>query len=368
MILFPPRNYELSGAKIRTKRDSTTKIHYPQYLDYEKVVKITERFEKADSDVVYVRHLTPNTTENRSIVALELHSDKLTKKPGILIIGGLNGMTWAVPNAIFEIAEKLLYDTGYQTPFFNDYDWYLIPLANPDGMHFTTKIRDLPPVDTPIWSTNFTARIGTRPSQWHKNVEKKDKESCFGTNVNRNFAYHWQDDVHKTPDRCSQFYAGAKPFSSFEAQALKHYFNGLSDSSINLAIHLHASFVPRKELILYPWRFSKRQPSNYATLQAIGEYAARQARLPDGRLYEVHQSSTDGRVAGSVCDYISGVVGTELVYLVKPYFPAFPNYTDTDIIENYVNRALTATLGLVRGWRRSTKLNTLYFFGKEIEF
>lgn len=32
-------------------------------------------------------------------------------------------MTWAVPNAIFEIAEKLLYDTGYQTPFFNDYDW-----------------------------------------------------------------------------------------------------------------------------------------------------------------------------------------------------------------------------------------------------
>lgn len=30
-----------------------------------------------------------------------------------------------------------------------------------------------------------------------------------------------------------------------------------------------------------------RQPSNYKTLQEIGEYAARQARLPDGRLYEV---------------------------------------------------------------------------------
>lgn len=77
-----------SGAKIRTKRDLTTKIHYPQYLNYEQVVEIAERFEKTDSDVVYVRHLTPNTTENRSIVALELHSDKQSKKPGILIIGG----------------------------------------------------------------------------------------------------------------------------------------------------------------------------------------------------------------------------------------------------------------------------------------
>lgn len=77
-----------SGAKIRTKRGLTAKIHYPQYLDYEEVVEIAERFKKTDGDVVYVRHLTPNTTENRSIVALELHSDKRSKKPGILIIGG----------------------------------------------------------------------------------------------------------------------------------------------------------------------------------------------------------------------------------------------------------------------------------------
>lgn len=63
-------------------------------------------------------------------------------------------------------------------------------------MNFTKKIRHMPPVDTPVWSTNLTARIGTRPSQWHKNVEKKDKESCFGTNVNRNFAYHWQGELN----------------------------------------------------------------------------------------------------------------------------------------------------------------------------
>lgn len=32
-------------------------------------------------------------------------------------------MAWGSPNAILELAEKLLYDSSYQTPFFNDYDW-----------------------------------------------------------------------------------------------------------------------------------------------------------------------------------------------------------------------------------------------------
>lgn len=35
----------------------------------------------------------------------------------------LNGMAWGAPNAILELADKLLYDSNYQTPFFNDYDW-----------------------------------------------------------------------------------------------------------------------------------------------------------------------------------------------------------------------------------------------------
>lgn len=53
------------------------------------------------------------------------------------------------------------------------------------------------------------------------------------------------DDVHKTPDRCSQYYPGVKPFSTAEAQAIRHYVDQLGDT-IHLAIHLHASFVPKK--------------------------------------------------------------------------------------------------------------------------
>ncbi|XP_026725002.1 zinc carboxypeptidase-like isoform X3 [Trichoplusia ni] len=359
-----------SGAKIRTVRSVGEGIKYKQYADYKMVANVAERYGRHDPEVVNVVQLAPLTAGNRSILAIELRSDRQSRKPGILIIGALDAMSWGAPNAILELSEKLLYDASYQTPFFNDYDWYLIPMGNPDGIQFSHNLRSLPPLDPYEWARNATARLWTRPSEWHKNVDNESESKdplCFGTNINRNFAYHWQDDVHKTPPRCCQYYPGSKPFSSAEAKAIRKYVDKLGDV-ISLAIHLHASFVPRKEYILYPWRYSVRQTSNSRTLQEIGEYAARQARLPDGRVYEVHQSSSDERVAGTLSDYISGVVGIDLVFLIKPYHQMFPNETDNSELVVYVKKAVSTILSVVRGWRSSTKQNTLSFFGKDVEF
>lgn len=80
-------------------------------------MEIVERFKKTDGDVVYVRHLTPNTTENRSIVALELHSDKQSKKPGILIIGG--NVSHDTYNLLFKIV-----DENVQITSFSRIKWY----------------------------------------------------------------------------------------------------------------------------------------------------------------------------------------------------------------------------------------------------
>ncbi|XP_059047090.1 carboxypeptidase B-like isoform X2 [Achroia grisella] len=332
MVLFPPRNFEQSGARKRTMRSIGDEIKYKQYINYEALLTVTKRISYSDSESARLLYLKPVTSENRSIIALELHNDLQSKKPGILVIAALNGMAWGAPNAVIELAEKLLYDSNYQTPFFNDYDWYLIPMANPDGIDFTQNLRTRPSFRADEWSKNATVRNITRPSIWHKNIDKNNEQvTCFGTNINRNFAYHWQDDVNKTPNECSQYYPGHKPFSSVEAQAIRNYVHSLGDL-IHLTIHLHASFVPKKEFILYPWRYSLRHPSNYRTLQDIGEYAARQSRLPDGRLFEVHQSSSDERVAGTLSDYITGVVGIDLVFLIKPYHQIYPNYTDHTIL------------------------------------
>ncbi|XP_047995411.1 carboxypeptidase B-like isoform X1 [Leguminivora glycinivorella] len=368
MLFFPPRNFKRSGAKMRMIRSVGPELTYKKFVDNNDVVLAAERMVREAPDVSRLQYLAPKTAQNRSLVALELQSDMLSTKPGILVIAALNGMAWGAPNAVLELAEKLLYDTNYQSPFFNDYDWYLIPMANPDGLNFTQSQRHLPPLNAKEWAVNLTARATTRADEWHKNVDTgRSAHSCFGTNINRNFAFHWQDDVSKSPDRCSQWFPGDRPFSTNEARAIRKYVDGLGET-IQLAVHLHASFVPKKEYMVYPWRYTLRMPSNHYTLQDIGEYAARLSRQPDGRVYEVHQSSNDGRVAGSVIDYLSGVVGTDLVYLLKPYHKKFPDYKDVNHLKAYVDKSTSAILSLVRGWRRSTKQNTLTFFGVDVEF
>lgn len=52
------------------------------------MVTAAERMARDDPGVVKLVRLKPPTAENRSIIALELHSDKQSKKPGILIMGG----------------------------------------------------------------------------------------------------------------------------------------------------------------------------------------------------------------------------------------------------------------------------------------
>lgn len=59
------------------------------------------------------------------------------------------------------------------------------------------------------------------------------------------FKYFLSDDVRKTPNICSQFYPGAKPFSTAEAKVVRQYIHKLGDT-VHLAIHLHASYVPKK--------------------------------------------------------------------------------------------------------------------------
>ncbi|XP_048483017.1 zinc carboxypeptidase A 1-like [Plutella xylostella] len=367
MLLFPPRNFLRSGAKLSALRSSSAGLTYDHYLSHQEILDLCEQISKTDPDLANMVELEPRTAQNRTITALELRSDSQTKKPGILIVGGLDGMAWGVPNAMLELADRLLHDSNYQAPFFNDYDWYLIPLANPDGLTFTQAIRDNKPVNASTWSANLTAREGTRPDAWHKNMEKDDSHPCFGVRVNRNFAYHWQDDHAHRPDRCSQAFPGPRPFSAREAQAVRGYVDRL-DRRVQLAVHLQPSYEAKKDLLLYPWRYTLRAQSNQQTLQAIGERAARHSRLPDGRIYEVHQGSSERVVAGSLSDYLSGVVGAELVYLLQPHHQLYPNYTDTDVLESFVNRAMLAILSLVRAWRKSEKTNTLSFFGTEVEF
>lgn len=62
-------------------------------------------------------------------------------------------------------------------------------MANPDGTAFTQGL------NLPLDLNQIFENSTSRPLEWHKNVDNQvAKSSCFGTNINRNFAYHWQGE------------------------------------------------------------------------------------------------------------------------------------------------------------------------------
>lgn len=71
---------------MRMVRSTGKNIKYTKYLDYQATLEIVQNIATEDSEMANLVHLSPKTSGNNSIVALELHSDVRGKKPGILVI------------------------------------------------------------------------------------------------------------------------------------------------------------------------------------------------------------------------------------------------------------------------------------------
>lgn len=80
--------YFRSGAKIRTMRSSGSFLTFSNYVNYDNVIKITKTLEHDNQEIIKVVELSPSTAQNRTLLAIELRSDRQSKKPGILVIGG----------------------------------------------------------------------------------------------------------------------------------------------------------------------------------------------------------------------------------------------------------------------------------------
>lgn len=78
-----------SGAKLRTRRSVNDNFKFKKYVDYNTLWLTLKEFAQRDPEVMNLRQLTPVTSENRSIFAVELRSDRQSRKPGIFIIAGI---------------------------------------------------------------------------------------------------------------------------------------------------------------------------------------------------------------------------------------------------------------------------------------
>jgi carboxypeptidase A2 len=165
--------------------------------------------------------------EGRAIRGIRIYRTDTTQR-AIWIDATIHAREWLAVATHLKILSHLVddYATDAQVQgLVNKYQFYLVPLSNPDGYEWT-------------WSDD---RL------WRKNRSPNEGSACVGTDLNRNFDQLWGNAGTSTSP-CSETYGGSGPASEPEVQAAQATLNSLGPNLVT-SIHLHTY----AQYWLIPW-------------------------------------------------------------------------------------------------------------------
>ncbi|XP_015433604.1 PREDICTED: carboxypeptidase B-like [Dufourea novaeangliae] len=227
-----------------------------------------------------------NSVEGRPLKVLRISNGK-PNAPALWIDGGIHAREWISPAAVTYIIDYLVENSDSL-----EADYYILPVANPDGYEYTF----------------------TRDRLWRKNRKRAIGSSCTGVDLNRNFGYRW-GGLGTSKDPCREIYAGSGPFSEPETNAIKNFFEA---SAANFKAYL--TFHSYGQFILYPWGYDKRVPPDYADLERVGKEMATAMKKAGGAnsQYTVGNSATTLYAAsGGSDDWSKAILKVKYTYTIE---------------------------------------------------
>uniref|UniRef100_U5EXV3 Putative carboxypeptidase n=1 Tax=Corethrella appendiculata TaxID=1370023 RepID=U5EXV3_9DIPT len=237
------------------KQKSTSTVDWTHYNTLEEINSwLDDLVKKYPNKVESV--VGGKTYEGREIRGVKISFKK--GNPGVFIEGGIHAREWIAPATVTYIANELLTNTDEKVrSFVENYDYYIFPVANPDGYKYTFE----------------------KDRFWRKT--RKPYGKCFGADPNRNWDFHWHE-AGTSSSACSDTYGGEKGFSEIETATLSEYILSLKGK-----IHTYIAFHSFSQLILFPYGHSATHAPNHNDLQAIGDAAAKRLAEKYGTRYTV---------------------------------------------------------------------------------
>jgi len=188
------------------------------------------------------------TYEGRNMTAIKISKSGETR-PAIWIDSTIHAREWITGAVGTYIIDQLLNsnETEIQS-WLDDYDFYILPITNPDGYEFT----------------HTTDRF------WRKSRSLNGSPvDCIGTDLNRNFDFHWLENGGASSNPCSNTFGGTAPFSDSEAASMRDFLTSISNRLV-FYLSLHSA----GQYILFPTGFDATPIPQYNTYMSIGNRAA----------------------------------------------------------------------------------------------
>ncbi|XP_023234195.1 carboxypeptidase B-like [Centruroides sculpturatus] len=207
-------------------------------------------------------------------------------KPIIWIDGGIHAREWIAPATAMYIIFKILnsYETNKKVrKLLDTYDWYIMPLVNPDGYDYTFK-------HDRFWRKNRSQ------SRIHKE----------GVDLNRNFPFDWNtpntDVLSRYPN--TDQYRGPEPMSELETKAIARTLTEVKERvKLFLTLHSYGQFI------MFPWGSREEHCDDYDTLKHVGIRAAEAIRKSSGAQYKSDSiNEIVGIATGNSVDWAYGAL------------------------------------------------------------
>ncbi|KAI0017583.1 zinc carboxypeptidase [Xylariomycetidae sp. FL0641] len=235
--------------------------------------------------------------EGRDIQGIHLWgSGGKGSKPAIYWHGNVHAREWITSMVVEYLTYQIILNYGNDTTVestLNNYDFYILPIVNPDGFVYTQ----------------------TNSRMWRKNRQTRSGTSAVGTDINRNWPYMWDGEGSSTSPG-SETYRGEEPGDTPENTGIREYADMLADGK---GIKNYIDWHSYGQYILLPYGYSC---SATATNQAKQNRLAANVGAAIAKRYGTDYTTggtcaTLYATAGGSNDYLTDISNTEFGWAIE---------------------------------------------------
>ncbi|KZT71070.1 hypothetical protein DAEQUDRAFT_707371 [Daedalea quercina L-15889] len=248
-----------------------------------------------------------HSAEGREMVAMRISkpNTKTKVKPGFVLTGAQHAREWVATSTVLYLTHALVSSASEEfamSSLLDFYDFYVIPVPNPDGYVYT-------------WEHDRF---------WYKNRQIIGPyEKCVGIDMNRNWGHKWKaradfptsvtKEKPKAPtDPCTPWYPGHRAFESPEVNNIANYITTLP------ALKAYIDLRSYGQMLSTPFAYScKKTPKDAEDQIEAAHGAARAIRLAHGTSFTTGSlCSKLYKAPGNVVDWMYAKAGIKYSYAV----------------------------------------------------